>query len=188
VAAVRPLVILPARLYLVGATTHLAEGWRSGVRALELAGDSVDFELERAVRREASALGVGVLWESPSDVIPLPGGWRHRARAAPRELDGPGGLTVKHFDPYSVVLRGVTRGDEADYLVALEFLRRGWIEAERLEQLHAEVVPQFTRATLAQDPAEFRRKFAGLKQLIERDRAAAAGSRHGMSETGASWL
>jgi hypothetical protein len=64
-----------------------------------------------------------------------------------------------------VVLRLVARGDEPDYVISLEYLRRGWAELARLETLLADVLPRFTNATLAQDPAEFRRKFKGLRQL-----------------------
>jgi hypothetical protein len=42
-----------------------------------------------------------------------------------------------------------------------------------LEALLADVLPRFTRATLAQDPAEFRRKFRGLRQLAVREAAGA---------------
>jgi len=53
--------------------------------------------------------------------------------------------------------------------MALEYQRRGWVDLGQLETRLAAVVPQFTSETLAQDPAEFRRKFRGLRQLIARD-------------------
>ena len=46
-----------------------------------------------------------------------------------------------------------------------------WVEPARLESLLAEVVPRMTNQTLAQDPAEFRRKFKGLRQLYLRSHA-----------------
>jgi hypothetical protein len=98
-----------------------------------------------------------VVWESPADVIPLPRGWEERARPVPRDLGTAGGaLTVLHFDPYSVVLRLVARGDERDYLAALQYLQRGWVELGWLERMLADVLPRCTSETLAQDPAEFR--------------------------------
>jgi hypothetical protein len=170
IAYLTPLPPLPfgsggtIRLYLVAATSHLAEGWRERVPQLELAGDA---GLEPLVRDAAAALEVAVRWESPADVIPLPAGSVERARPVPMALGGAGGsLAVRHFDPYSVVLRLVARGDEPDYVAALEYVRRGWVEPARLEALLAEVLPRFTSATLAQDPAEFRRKFRGLRQLV----------------------
>ncbi len=152
------------KLYLVAGTSHLAEGWRERVPRLELAGDPGAIDM--AVREAAAALGLEIVWESPSDVIPLPDGSVGRARPAPAEVSGTGGrLDVLHFDPYSVVLRLVARGDELDYVAALEYLKKGWVEFGRLEALLADVLPRFTSETLAQDPAEFRRKFRGLRQL-----------------------
>lgn len=169
----------PARLYLVSRTSHLAEGWRDRVPALELAGDSHRPELGDVVREAGRALGVRVVWQSPADVIPLPAGWEERslgtealaevARPAKIGEGGTGnGLELRHFDPYSVVLRLIARGDEPDYVAALEYVLHGWVEPARLEGLLAEVVPRMTNQTLAQDPAEFRRKFKGLRQLYSR--------------------
>jgi hypothetical protein len=157
------------RLYLVGATSHLAEGWRARVARFDLAMGGAADAVVAAVEAAAAALGFPVTWESPADVIPLPAGWEARARPVPVALAEGGPPEILHFDPYSVVLRLVARGDEPDYLAALEYLRHGWVERERLEAALAEVLPRCTRETLAQDPAEFRRKFKGLRQLAAWD-------------------
>lgn len=156
-----------AILYLVAATSHLAEGWRERVPRLELGGSpGAAPALAEVVRRAGLSCHVPVVWESPAAVIPLPGGWEERARPVPRDFRAPGGaLTVLHFDPYSVVLRLVARGDERDYLAALQYLQRGWVEMGELERMLGEVLPRCTSETLAQDPAEFRRKFRGLRQV-----------------------
>ena len=179
-------VAAPARLYLVSRTSHLAEGWRDRVPAFELAGDAGGAELGEAVREAGRALGVDVVWESPADVIPLPVGWEERSRPAMVEQGGTGnslepgvpaartlrgGVEIRHFDPYSVVLRLIARGDEPDYVAALEYVLHEWVEPARLEALLGEVVPRMTNQTLAQDPAEFRRKFKGLRQLYLRSHA-----------------
>jgi len=165
----------PANLYLVAATSHLAEGWRDVVPRAELAGDPA---ARSAATAAAARLGAAIVWESPGDVIPLPEGHEARARRAPiAAAPAATRLTVRHFDPYSVVLRLVARGDEPDYVVALEYLRRGWVEFDRLEALLDEVLPRFTNATLQQDPAEFRRKFRGLRQVWRAAAAAAPASR-----------
>ena len=70
-----------------------------------------------------------------------------------------------------MVLRLIARGDEPDYVAALEYVLHGWVEPARLEGLLGEVVPRMTNQTLAQDPAEFRRKFKGLRQLYLRSHA-----------------
>jgi len=176
-------VTAPARLYLVSRTSHLAEGWCDRVPAFELAGDAGSGELGEAVQAAGRALGVDVVWESPADVIPLPAGWEERSLAATIGQDDTGnalepgapaartlrgGVEIRHFDPYSVVLRLIARGDEPDYVAALEYVLHGWVEPARLEGLLSEVVPRMTNQTLAQDPAEFRRKFKGLRQLYLR--------------------
>ena len=172
IEAVQRSVAAPARLYLVSRTSHLAEGWRDRVPAFELAGDAGGAELGEAVREAGRALGVELVWESPADVIPVPVGWEERSRPAMIGQVGTGNaLELRHFDPYSVVLRLIARGDEPDYVAALEYVLHGWVEPARLEGLLGEVVPRMTNQTLAQDPAEFRRKFKGLRQLYLRSHA-----------------
>jgi len=172
----------PVRLYLLAGTSLLAEGWRERVPRLEMAGACDAPPTLAVVIREAGAgLGLEVVWESPLDVVPLPAGWERRARPVPPACRDPHGrFEVRHFDPYSVLLRVVARGDERDYVVALEYLRRGWVEWRRLERLLTEVVPRFTSATLAQDPEEFRRKFKGLRQLYTRNASLTDPSRAGI--------
>ena len=186
IAAVRGAALAgrsPARLYLLARTSQLAEGWVERVPHLELAGDGAS-ALEAAAREAARLAGVDVVWESPADVIPLPEGWEERSRPAPPAFAGRGAsLEVLHFDPYSVVMRLVARGDEPDYVMALEYLRHGWVDMARLESLLSELLPRFTRGTLAQDPAEFRRKFRGLRQV-----AASASTRTpALGFTAATW-
>jgi hypothetical protein len=171
--SVRQRLAKPARLYLVSRTSHLAEGWCDRVPALELAGEADNAQdLADAVREAGQKLGVGVVWESPADIIPLPAGWHERSLTATiGQGDAGNVLELRHFDPYSVVLRLIARGDEPDYVAALEYVLHGWVEPARLESLLTEVVPRMTNQTLAQDPAEFRRKFKGLRQLYGRSHA-----------------
>ena len=167
--AVRQAVTLPARLYLVSRTSHLAEGWCDRLPALELAGGADSAALGVTDCEAGRALGVRVVWESPADVIPLPAGWEERSLTATIGHGDTGNtVELRHFDPYSVVLRLIARGDEPDYVAALEYVLHGWVEPARLESLLSEVVPRMTNQTLAQDPAEFRRKFKGLRQLYLR--------------------
>jgi hypothetical protein len=171
---VRRGISAPARLYLVSRTSHLAEGWCDRVPALELAGDAQDLKSSRpqdlgdAVREAGRSMGVEIVWESPADIIPLPAKWEERSLPAAIGQRDTGNLEVRHFDPYSVVLRLIARGDEPDYVAALEYVLHGWVKPARLEGLLTEVVPRMTNQTLAQDPAEFRRKFKGLRQLYLR--------------------
>jgi hypothetical protein len=170
----------PRRLYLLGATSHLAAGLRQGVDRFDLVGDpdAGGEALASAVRSAAAASGLAVRWEHPGDVIPLPEGHRERARDLGPEWRGDGrALALAHFDPYSVVLRLLARGDEPDYEVSLDYLRAGWIEMGALEAQLAGVLPRFTNQTIQQDPAEFRRKFRGLRQMWVAERTAVRNGR-----------
>ncbi len=129
VERVRAGTAAPGLLYMVGRTSHLAERWTDFAPRLVLAGDQ---DADPAVREAATSIGaemgLEVVWESPADVIPLPARWRQRARPAPAAIRWRQGcLDVMHFDPYSVVLRLIARGDESDYVESVEYVTRGWV-------------------------------------------------------------
>jgi hypothetical protein len=159
------VVSAPARLYLLGDASHLAAGSRRWAQRLDLAADpdlgNVE-ALRAGIASAAEELGVGIRWEHPGDVIPLPEGAARRMRAT--TLDA-ASFEVCHFDPVSVVFRLVARGDEDDYRVALDYLAAGWVTMEELETVLERTLSRFTRETIQQDPAEFRRKFRGLRQM-----------------------
>jgi len=151
-------------MWLVGDTSQLWEGWVGQAPAVHLA--AADPAARSAVIAAAASLGVALLLESPGEVIPLPAGsaTRHRPVAA-----APG---IFHFDPYSVAFRCLARGDEPDYRTVLRYLRHGWMTVEEMDGLLEDVLPRFTRETIAQDPAEFRRKYRGLCQIWRSGQAA----------------
>jgi hypothetical protein len=180
VGAVRRALASPRRMYLVNATSHIVMGWRDSVPRFELAGDAA---LAPTLRDAAAALGMDIIWESPAEVVPAPAGWEERSRLVEGGLAEPGPLELRHFDPYCVVIRLIARGDEPDYLNALEYLRHGWVAMSRLEGLISEMLPSMNMRTLAQDPAEFRRKFKGLRQLWTSESARA----DALGFTAASW-
>lgn len=157
----------PGRLYLIGETSQLFVGWREWVDAIEVAG-VVEPEhagtLSEAIQSIALRLGVEVIEESPAEVIPLPAGYEERAIpiASP---SGP--LHLFHFDPYSVAYRFIARGDEPDYHLVLMYLSHGWLHMAELDSRLEDLLPRFTRETIQQDPAEFRRRYKGLKQMAE---------------------
>jgi len=146
----------PGRLYLVGRTGQLLESWCDRVRSLEVA-----LDVGSADRAAAAAARCGFVYEAPGDVIPLPRG--HEGRSRP--VADPPHLGLFHFDPYSVTFRALARGDEDDYRTGLAFLRHGWVTVAEMDELLGELLPRFTRETIAQDPAEFRRKYRGLLQM-----------------------
>ena len=152
------------RLYLIGETTQLFEGWREWTErmlcAVECAPGDRDL-VDQILRQLQTEIEIEMLEEPPGQVIPLPR--EHAARA--RFVRQFSVLEVFHFDPYSVAFRLITRGDESDYRAVLAFLQHGWLTVDKLNELLIDLLPQFTRATIQQDPAEFRRKFRGLLQI-----------------------
>lgn len=152
-------------LSLVGGTSQLFESWVPTVQRLTVAASPDRPELVAAVEGAARHTGVVVLQESPADVVPLPPGAAERAR--PIEGNGVvhGSLQLFHYDPYSVSLRLLARGDEDDYHVVLAYLQHEWMDIATMDELVAAVLPSFTREAIEQDPAEFRRKYRGLHQM-----------------------
>lgn len=161
----------PARLYLIGETTQVWEGWRQWTEQIEFTAE-IDLQdrpaFDEAVRSFQSRLGIEIFEEFPGDLIPLPDGYENRAR----QLENPGtacldlkNLRVFHFDPYSVAFRFIARGDEPDYHIVLYYLQHGWVTVNEMDALLTELLPRFSFRTIQQDPAEFRRKYKGLLQM-----------------------
>ena len=152
-------------LYLVGETSLVWEGVRSWTDEVEIAVTSekgLAATVEQALAEIAKDLGIKIIHENPGDVIPLPEGWRGNCRLVDHRA---GMLEVAHFDPYSVSLRFLARGDEEDYKLIIAYVERGWISMDELDRRLTELLPRFSFETIAQDPAEFRRKYKGLQQM-----------------------
>lgn len=155
------------RLLLLGETSQVLEGWRSWTDAVRLHAD-VEYrsEWDAAAARAAAQFGVAIDQEFPGDLIPLPAEFEQRHRFV-RDLPY-SGLGLWHFDPYSVAFRHVARGDEPDYHIVLAYIKSGWIDREEIDERLEALLPRFSMETIAQDPAEFRRKYKGLLQMGER--------------------
>ncbi len=155
------------RLLLLGETSQVLEGWRSWTDAVRLYADvAYRPEWDAAAARTAAQFGVAIEQEFPGDLIPLPAGAEQRHRPV-RDLPD-SGLSLWHFDPYSVAFRHVARGDEPDYHIVLAYMKYGWIEREEMDERLTALLPDFSMETIAQDPAEFRRKYKGLLQMGDR--------------------
>lgn len=155
-----------ARIYLIGETTQVMEGWRRWTSQVEFTAEIAREDravFDKAVEKAREALGIEVLEEHPGDLIPLPDGYRERALAV--RGDFARRMKIYHFDPYSAAFRFIARGDEPDYHIVLMYLNRGWITEGKLDALLTELLPKFSLETIQQDPAEFRRKYKGLKQM-----------------------
>lgn len=156
-------------IYLIGETSHVAEGWREWTTQIEFFGDVEPIRkayLHQAVENVYSETGLPIIDEFPGDLIPLPDGYMNRSREPSIASFADGlKLQVRHFDPYSVVYRYIARGDEPDYHIALMYLDKGWITFEEMDERLEGLLPKFSLETIAQDPAEFRRKYRGLTQM-----------------------
>ena len=155
------------RLLLLGETSQVLEGWRSWTDAVRLYADVAHRpEWDAAAARTAAQFGVAIKQEFPGDLLPLPAGAEQRHRLVRDLADS--GLSLWHFDPYSVAFRHVARGDEPDYHIVLAYIKYGWIEKEEMDERLTALLPEFSMETIAQDPAEFRRKYKGLLQMGDR--------------------
>jgi hypothetical protein len=176
------------RILLIGETSHVWEGFTRGTNQLELvaegtAGDGTT--LSSVCAEVAADQDAKLLPDSPADFVPLPDGFEDRVLVAsdpPPELnDEKAGrhIALAHFDPYSVAIRFIARGDEPDYHLVLTSLSAGWVVESELERMLADLLDRFTLETIQQDPAEFRRKYKGLIQIW---RAARPGLIHRFTE------
>ena len=150
-------------LYLIGETSLVWEeqrSWTGEIKICLMLNQGVE-EVLGALEEISCDLGVTVVREFPGDVIPLPDDWLERCRSIAPDA----ALRLSHFDPYSVSLRFIARGDEEDYRLVIDYLEHRWMSLEVLDEILANVLPRFNFETIAQDPAEFRRRYRGLQQM-----------------------
>jgi len=154
----------PGRVYLVGGTTMVFEGFRRQSLDIDLTFEvqpqdhAAFIQIVRALKDE---LRINVEEISPGDFIPLPSGYWERSRFIGRY----GQLDVFHFDLYCTALSKVERGAAEDFSDVVALLHDGQIEMGALETYFAEILPRFATASLKRDPDEFQKKFAALKQM-----------------------
>ena len=154
-----------ARLYLVGGATLVYEGLREQSLDIDITYE-VDniFEAEFAntIRVLKDELQINVEQASPGDFIPLPAGWKERAKFVGRF----GQVDVFHFDLYSTALSKIERGREGDYQDVLALLGAGQIEMPQLREALANIMPRIELESLKRNPERFKRNFAALEQMF----------------------
>jgi len=157
----------PARLYLVGGTTLVYEGLREQSLDIDISyevADEHDAEFTRVLRQLKEDMQVNIELASPGDFIPLPPGWKERARHIGRF----GQVDAFHFDLYSTALSKIERGREGDFQDVLSMLRGGQIQHEELEQAYQNILPRVERESLKRNPDRFKRNWALLETMLER--------------------
>ncbi|HQX08885.1 MAG TPA: hypothetical protein PKY66_00615, partial [Thermoflexales bacterium] len=156
----------PARLYLVGGATLVYEGLRE--QSLDI---DIDYELApeheaefaRVITGLKEELQVNIELASPGHFIPLPPGWKDRARHIGRF----GLVDAFHFDLISTALSKIERGREGDYQDVLAMLRGGQIELAPLQHAFAAILPRVEAESLKRNPERFKRNFAALVEMTK---------------------
>jgi hypothetical protein len=154
----------PARLYLVGGTSLVFEGYRQQTLdvdlVIEVSADNHG-DLIHALQEIMRLLDVNVEEASPGDFIPLPAGYAERHIFLGRY----GQVDVFHFDLYSTALGKVERGRRQDIADVVALLDNVRIEWSRLESMYHEILPLMGKLSLKQKPQDFALNFAALEAL-----------------------
>ena len=155
----------PGRLYLVGGTSLVYEGYRQQTLDIDVVIE-VSAENQTAliqiIRKLKDDLDVNVEEASPGDFIPLPAGYSGRHEFIGRF----GELDVFHFDFYSTALGKIERGRTQDFADVVSLLRNGRINWGRLEEYFKEILPAVGTRSLRQDPEEFELNFRALERML----------------------
>jgi hypothetical protein len=161
---------LPGRLYLVGGTTMVYEGFRATTMDIDVLVEADDSgPLMGAIRSLKDELDLNIEFASPRDFIPLPAGWRERSVYIGRY----GPLEVFHFDLYSMALSKIERGTERDFQDVLALLRAGRLNMEQLASMFAEILPRVATEGLGgMDPDVFAEHFHYLREQFGADETA----------------
>jgi hypothetical protein len=154
----------PLRLYLVGGTTMVYEGLRDQSLDIDITYE-VDAKHEDAfamtIKRLKEEMQLNVEQASPGDFIPLPPGWKERAKFVGRF----GQMDVFHFDLYSTALSKIERGREGDFQDVLALLGSGQVDLGELREAFANILPRIERESLKRNPERFKRNFAALERM-----------------------
>ena len=154
----------PGRLYLVGGTTMVYEGFRQQTLDIGISFEVADEDHSAfiaAVRDLREQLSLNIEEASPAEFIPLPSGHHERSQFLGRY----GQLEVFHFDLYNTALSKIKRGTESDFDDVLTLLDRGRLALSLLSEYFDEIVTRYATESLRQDPVEYRKKFEILKEM-----------------------
>lgn len=163
----------PATLFLTAEASQVLEGWRGYTDLLiytaAVPGNDLS-EIMAVANSVGDEMNINIEEEHPGDLIPLPEGFSERCRAIDwQEIAGTlpplKHISAAHFDPYSIAYRYIARGSEPDYHLAMYYLEHGWVNKSEMDDRLERLLPEFSMKTIAQDPAEFRRKYKGLEQM-----------------------
>ncbi len=171
----------PARVFLVGGTTMVFEGFRAQSLDIDLTFEvepSDHSEMIQTIRDLKDQLALNIEEVSPGDFIPLAAGYQERAVFIARY----GQIDAYHFDFYATALSKIARGTEEDFNDVLALLRARRIDLARLEKYFEEIRPRVSTESLNQDVSQFDRNFQALRRLWKTENS----SHRGTHDTGSS--
>lgn len=119
------------RVYVVGGTSAVVEGWRASTVDIDLVLDPEPrgaFEAIRDLKRERQ---VNIELASPADFVPALPGWQDRSTW----LDRVGGVDLLHYDFYGQALSKLARDHEKDRADVRAMVDRGLVDPDRLVEL-----------------------------------------------------
>jgi hypothetical protein len=155
----------PGRIYLVGGTTMVYEGYRATTIDIDVFVEADNpGALMAAIRALKDTLDINVEFASPRDFIPLPAGWRERSIYVGRY----GPLDVFHFDLYSMALSKIERGTERDFQDVVALIQSGRIDLAELDAAFHEILPRVaTEGMAGMDPDIFVEHYRYLRSLAD---------------------
>ncbi len=141
-----------ARVYLVGGSSAVLEGWRDTTLDVDLKIEGEEDAVLKQVPALKEELRINVELASPGDFLPELPGWRERSPFIVRE----GGIDFFHYDFYAQALAKVERGHAKDLVDVGEMLKRRLVEPGKAMDLFARIEPELYRYP-AVDPASLRK-------------------------------
>lgn len=152
-------------LYLVGGTSLILLAAKESTFDINIQFDIAPEHLSdfiRCLRETSRDLKLPVEQASPEQFIPLPSGHQER-----REYIGRyGNLDVLHFDPYSLALSKLHRGNEKDFADVIGMVHHAIIDQEQLSAYFQEILPEYEFYRVGTNPEDFKRKFALFVQKL----------------------
>ncbi|MBA2347123.1 MAG: hypothetical protein H0V81_02410 [Solirubrobacterales bacterium] len=149
---------IPARVYLVGGTSAVIEGWRATTLDIDVRIEPEDDALLRELPRLKQLLDVNVELASPLDFLPALPGWQDRSPFLFRERQ----IDVFHFDFYAQALAKLERGFDQDRTDVRAMMDAGHVERTRLLDLYDRVEDALFRFPSV-DPGALRSAIAALE-------------------------
>jgi hypothetical protein len=148
---------LAGSVYLAGGATAVLLGWRESTLDVDIKLIPDSDQLLREIPRLKQELDLNIELASPSDFIPLPGGWQERSPF----IRSAGALRFHHFDPTAQALAKAERGHDLDRRDVQEMIARGLVDpAEAIAQFES-IESQLYRFPSI-DPPTFRRSVLEL--------------------------